>query len=261
VIYQDCYINVYETPYYGRLDEASNEKMKSDVAIIRTYIRAEKKAAMSAPNRRPPPIARKVLTSIWEKPRIDFHRAEKKKFRKLDLRNKLLLIPWSIEAFEYAKTYYSVRGLILEHVTPIDWMWRKLKELDVDPDNSDVLKDDEMWELNATTYLFNHYMVAVLTGEQSTAIDAVRDLKRTGYEPNPFIRYRYAEKQIDIARAKGRVKPSFSVAKFVLPARRSTLPSRHTPKQPRLVPPAQQSSQKNWSWATSPPDPVCGGLK
>ncbi len=209
--------NVYETPITGRLDETTNEQMKSDVAVIRTYIRAEKLAAAAAPERKPPSIARTVLTSIWETPRIDFHRAEKTAFRKIKFRSKLLLIPWSAEAFEHAKSTNSVTGLVLEHVTPIDAMWQELKELDLDPDEADGLADDELWGMSATGYLFNHYMVAVLTKEQATAIDFIPTVRNTAFGTNPFLRYLYAQGKMDKARTPDNPLPAFSVDRFVLP--------------------------------------------
>lgn len=214
---QIAYYDVSDTPIIGRLDETTLAEMRSDVAIIRNYIRAEKATTTSAPGRTLPPIAREVLTSVWESPRTGFHRDARTCFRRINFRNKLLLIPWSAEAFEHAKSTNSFTGLVLEHVTPIDAMWQKLKELDADSEESDRVLADDMWETSAASYLVNHYMLAVLTKEQATAIDAIPTLRSTGFEPNPFLRYHHAESEMEKNRTRGHSSPDFSVKRFVIP--------------------------------------------
>jgi hypothetical protein len=218
--------NVYATPRIGRLDRTSEAEAWHDVALIRTYIRAEKEVA-AASGRTPPSIARAVLTSIWETPRIGFHREVQKSFpAEAGFRNKLLWTPWSIEAADRWNETHSVKGLILEHVTPIDWMWRQLTKLhdEFEDPTSDFHPDPEwggashIWEHHAAEYLINHWMVAVLTEEQSTAIDSYPGFKKTGFEPNPFERYWEAEKAMnrDRANAKAEQPPPFSTAKFII---------------------------------------------
>lgn len=218
--------NVYENPRIARLDPTSEEDAWKDAALIRTYIRAEKEVA-AVSGRTPPSIARAVLTAIWETPRIGFHREARKSFSAdSEFRNKLLWAPWSIEAADRWNESHSVEGLVLEHVTPIDWMWRQLTKLDdefEDP-TSDFHPDPEwggdphIWEHHAAAYLNQYWMVAILTAGQASAIDKCKGLKAKGFEPNPFMRYLLAEEAMDQARAAGKATPppSFSTAKFII---------------------------------------------
>lgn len=224
---QPAYQNVYETPRIGRLDPTSEEKAWKDAALIRTYIRAEKEVA-AASDRTPPSIARAVLTSIWETPRIRFHREARKSFTaEAEFRNKLLWAPWSIEAAQRWNQTHSVEGLVFEHVTPIDWMWRYLTKLDdaFDDPTSAFHPDPEwegashvaahVWEHHAAAYLDKHWAIATLTAEQAAAIDSY-GLKSKGFEPNPFERYLIAEKRMDRDRAMGEAVPDFSTARFII---------------------------------------------
>jgi hypothetical protein len=219
----DYFIDVAAQPIFGRIGtDASSEKMKSDAALIRTYIRAEKEVAASALGPKSPSIARAVLTCIWEAPRIGFHADAllEAGFPKGPFSNKLLLIPWSIEAFNHWKANLSVSGLTLEHVTPIDWMWQELKKLDTDPDDGSLVEQDQ-WELAAANYLFHHYMLAVVTDEQAGAIDR-SGYKKTGVPLNPFLRYALAETWMNENRGIPDIKPvpTFSTKRFVLPGPR-----------------------------------------
>lgn len=218
------YRNVYKTPIIGRLDCTSSAESLSDAALIHTYIRAEK-AVAAVSGRTPPSIARAVLTSVWETPRIGFHREAQKSFSaEAEFRNKLLWAPWSIEAAEHWNKTRKVKGLVLEHVTPIDWMWRKLKELDdkfEDP-TSDLHPDSkwggtsQTWEDHAAAYLIRHWTVAIVTEEQAGAIDAYGG-RTVGFEPNPFERYLRAEEKMDRVRKSGIANPPpFSTAKFII---------------------------------------------
>lgn len=235
---QDRYINVYKMPIYGRLDPEDEATDYRDAALIRTYIRAEKEVAASG--RTPPSIARAVLTSIWETPRIRFHREARKSFTKeADFRNKLLWAPWSIEAANRWNETKSVTDLVLEHVTPIDWMWRTLTKLDDDFDDptSGFHPDPEWghpdptpglghpsrheWENHAASYLNNFWAVATLTKEQASAIDKYKGFRKTGFERNPFRRYFEAEQLMDQDRVDDETVPSFSTAEFVLPGHAS----------------------------------------
>jgi hypothetical protein len=221
---RDTFFDVCETPLIGRLDETVHADMMSDAALIRRYIRIEKEAAdASAPGRKLPSIARTVLTSVWESPRIGFHRSalDSTDFNLKDFGRKLLLIPWSVEAFERWNSTHSAAGLVLEHVTPIDWMWQKLKELDIDPDEPCGLTKEEDWQLHAASFLVRHYMLAVLTREQASKIDA-EGLKKTGVEHNPFLRYRQAEYKMDAKRAQGSEIPAFSTKRFIVPGPQPT---------------------------------------
>lgn len=221
---QSVYHNVYETPIIGRLDRTSEDRAFSDATLIRKYIRVEKNVKASAPDCPIPSISREVLLKIWESPRIKFHHEARKSFTK-EFRNKLLWIPWSIEAAERWNQTHSINGLVLEHVTPIDAMWRKLTKLDdefEDP-NSDLYSDPEredqphhIWEDHAVNYLIKFWSVAVLTVEQSRAIDSYKGLRAKGFEPNPFERYLRAEELMDKDRAEGKARPSFSTAKFII---------------------------------------------
>lgn len=215
------YVNVYEFPMCGRLDCTSEEESLADAALIRTYIRAEKQFAASG--RTPPSIAREVLTSVWEAPRSRFHREAQKRFT-AKFRNKLLWVPWSVEAADLWNQTHSVDGLILEHVTPIVALWRKLRELDdefEDP-SSNFHADPEWggsqhtWEGHAVSYLNNFWTVATLTREQASAIDSYAGLRTQGFEPNPFERYFQAEKLMNQDRQRGKVLPSFSTSRFIL---------------------------------------------
>lgn len=218
------YQNVYDTPIIGRLDRTSEAEAFRDAALIRNYIRTEKQVRASAPDRPIPSIAREVLLKIWEAPRIGYHREARKSFTK-EFRNKLLWTPWSIEAAERWNQTHSVNGLVLEHVTPIDAMWRKLTRLDdeFENPNSDFYHDPKeggqahhVWEQHAANYLIEFWTVAILTEEQSSAIDSYKGLKTKGYEPNPFERYLRAEKLMNKDRENGKARPSFSTSTFII---------------------------------------------
>lgn len=229
----DC-IDVYQHPTYGRLDPSTPEDGIRDATLIRGYIRLQKQGQASAPARPVPAIAREVLLKIWEAPRTAFNEEALRSFSKRpDLRNKLLWIPWSIEAALHWQTSKSAEGLVLEHVTPIEWMWQRLRDLDeefLDP-NSDIHPDpgwghpSPIWEDWAAGHLQDWWTVAVVTRDQATAIDSYasrtkpyqQDPAERYHVPNPFGRYRMAQAAMDAARKVGKSEPSFSTARFVLP--------------------------------------------
>lgn len=219
------YHDVYKNPRLGRLDPTSIEDGLRDAALIRKYIRLQKQTKASAPGRPAPAIAREVLLKVWEAPRTAFHDEALKSFAvKPAFRKKLLWIPWSIEAAERWDETRTVAGLVLEHVTPIDWMWRHLTDWDDDFEDptSDVHpspgwgQPSPVWEDWAAGYLNDVWTVAVVTQKQATAID-LHGSRTTGCNSNPFTRYRMAEQAMNEARAKGEPVPPFSTAKFVLP--------------------------------------------
>ena len=179
--------------YSGRLDELSDADNKRDVNAIREYIIAEENACSAVANI--PSIVRQVLINIWEKPRTRFHQNEVRESKKIGavpikFNSKLLLIPWSGEAFKSFKATRDVSGLELEHVMPLSAMWEKLKELHKECSNG------KEWVTNAAGHLINNYMLAVVTKEQHQAINSV-GLKSTGTEGDPFGRYRMAKKRMD----------------------------------------------------------------
>lgn len=167
-----------------------------------------------------------MLTSIWEAPRIGFHREAQKSFpASAVFRNKLLWTPWSEEAKDRWNKTRKVEGLVLEHVTPIDWMWRKLVKLhdDFEDPTSAFHPDPEwgggvshVWEDHAAAYLIEYWMVAVLTEEQSAAVDLYAT-RTQGFEPNPFLRYKMAEQKMNRVRASIKAKPPTSKAKSPTP--------------------------------------------
>ena len=187
------YLNVFKHPWTGRLDRLSNGDGERDAALIREYIRIEKQTKASAPRRPTPAIAREVLLKVWEAPRIGFHSQELgRSAARLDLRSKLLLIPWSEEAAKRFNKTRSAKGLVLEHVTPIDWMWRSLTKLDDDFQNPNSYvhptpgwgQEPPKWSDWAAGYLHDHWMVTALTQEQATAIDSYGS-ERRGSSPTP----------------------------------------------------------------------------
>mgnify|MGYP003111545180 CR=1 FL=1 len=211
--------NVFENPRIARLDPTDHTEACRDTALIRTYIRAAKEVA-AASRRTPPSIGRTVLTSIWETPRIRFHLEAKKSFsKKAMFRTKLLWVPWSIEAQNRWNDTHDTKDLRVEHVTPIDWMWRNLIKLhDEFEDPTSAYHPNFEWENEAALYLNKVWMVTVLTKEQAAAIDAIKGLRSKGFDPNPFERYRLAENEMNRVRDSGTANPPppFSVANFII---------------------------------------------
>jgi hypothetical protein len=118
--------------------------------LIRQYLRLDKGARRLLGGQRSPSIARAVLTALWESPRVGFHRNEHRGLKGIDLRGKLLLIPWSIEAFDPLGAQGGVKDLVLEHVTPIEALWSELGRLD------DIAADENDWLNYAEGYLAEH---------------------------------------------------------------------------------------------------------
>lgn len=230
------FIDVYQNPRLGRLDPSTPEDGIRDATLIRKYIHVQKQVQASVPGQPVPAIGREVLLKIWEAPRIAFNEDALSRFSKRpDLRKKLLWIPWSIEAFRQWQANKSAVGLVLEHVTPIEWMWQRLGDLDkefLDP-TSDIHPDREWdpdrpsptWEDWAAGHLQDWWTVAVVTRAQEKAIDSYAS-RTTPYQrnpaeryhvPNPFERYLIAQAAMDVARKGGKTEPPFSTARFVLP--------------------------------------------
>lgn len=203
-------LNVTTHPHAGVLDPISQEETDRDLRTILAYIHAEKHALATNPGRSRPSIARSVLTTIWQQPRTKFHREQICGRKGFDFGSKLLLVPWSIEALDRLKSQNSVKGLVLEHVTPIDAIWKRLVELEGESEN------EEDWAGEAQRYLAVNFTVAVVTKEQADAIDAV-GLRKEGFEGRPFYRYYRAAKLIRERSAAGGPHIALDVARFTHP--------------------------------------------
>lgn len=204
------YIDVLNYPRAGRLD--GGPSTERDLNVIRSYLRTEKEAARNLGfDRKPPSIARAVLEKIWQEPRVGFHSKELRDAKKSLWRTKLLLVPWSEEAFDLYVGQKSVAGLRLEHVTPIDAIWRELSAID------DSSADEAEWLQEAGAYLWVHYVVAVLTKEQAAAIDGA-GFKKVGYPKRPFLRYAAAITAMQEHAAKnGTLAVPLDLSRFVHP--------------------------------------------
>jgi hypothetical protein len=114
----------------------------------------------------------------------------------------------------------------------------ELKDPDVDPDDPYALRPDDERGTAAVGYLVNHYMLAVLTKGQATAIDALPGLRQTGAGSNPFLRYRHAENVMDEARTQGfRCRTSVRRDSSSRPGQNghSSIDTQNTPKGSLLV--------------------------
>lgn len=199
----DHVINVLTFPHAGQLDPAGREATHHDLQVIREYISAENHARVILGERKAPSIERAVLTTVWEKPRTAFHSKQKKLIGDFEFGSKLLLIPWSMEAYSSLHEKNSVKGLLLEHVTPLSFMWKELVKID----SESPTEDD--WFVEAEGYLNNHYRLAVLTTAQAAAIDRAGH-RQKGTPGNPFFRY---QKAIE----SPRFNVSLDLDKFVQP--------------------------------------------
>lgn len=137
--------------------------------LIRGYVRAEI-AARAEMEGAPPSISRTVFTDVWEPPRLHFHRQETQGLVGIDLRNKVLLVPWSVEAADQMKRNVNVTGLILEHVTPVHALWKKLKDIhheaEAIAEDSECESDgDAYWDEKAIDYLRVNFVLSVLISE------------------------------------------------------------------------------------------------
>lgn len=203
-------VNVVADRNAGLLDEIPQDETDQDLAAILGYIRAEQRALARNPGRGRPSIARSVLTTIWQKPRTEFHREEVAGRIGSSFGSKLLLIPWSIEAFAKFNSQNDSTNLVLEHVTPIDALWNQLVELEKESE------DDKTWAREAQAYLRTNYALAVVTRAQASAIDKV-GLRKTGFKGRPFLRYQEAACLICKGATEGGPHVSLDVAKFVYP--------------------------------------------
>lgn len=202
------FVDVLREAKAGRLDESTPEDATRDLAIIWSYIQAEKHASDQRPGTTVPAIARAVLTSVWEAPRVTFHREELQGLTGVNFRSKLLLIPWSMEAFESLRGTDEVAGLILEHVMPVDALWARLVAL------VEETESEEEWALEAYAYLSKNYTLAVVTRAQASAID-LHASRATGVEGRPFLRYERAGQVLRELAARGETTVSLDVTRFV----------------------------------------------
>lgn len=228
------FFNVLERPLIAGLEELNADDTAKDLLLIRSFLRADSTASedLRARGRRCPEIAREVLDAIWGAPRSRFHR---KHIRgRMDdpkaFGSKLTMIPWSMEAFDHAKSGGNMRELTLEHVTPVKVLWSDLKEIDaLSTSDADWMEsEDDLWVGWSTAYLHNNYLVAVLTQQQARAVDSAgyRDtsIGDTSFLPgrqNPFLRYDLARKDMDAGRVRDRhgnlINVPLDVSKFVIP--------------------------------------------
>lgn len=206
VTYDAAIFNVAHMPRAGQLDPATPEETRSALMLIRQFLRLDKSVRQQLNGQSSPPIARAVLTTLWESPRVGFHRSERRGLKGVDLRGKLLLIPWSIEAFDLLKAQGGVKNLVLEHVTPVESLWSQLGRID------EEAEDEAGWLTNAEGYLVEHYTLAVLTRTQAAAIDSLPNFKTRGWPRRPFMRYVAAQELLPQS-------VSFDVGNFVHPGR------------------------------------------
>lgn len=220
----------------GRLDPLDDTINKKDVDNLRRIIHMCK--ALAGQNtegvyeRGGLDVSRTALTTYWETPRTEFHKdmmAEFSKGKKPDMGSKLLLIPWSPAAFASFKgNNNSVKGLLLEHVTPVKAMWDQLVKLD------EEAEDDKDWHLKSVDYLTNAYRLVVLTADEAKAIDKYGTRDRNDYPSNsttltPFWRYQDAKDKANDAKDKGVNDPligtlrALDLSSFVQPGRQGSL--------------------------------------
>lgn len=201
-------MNVLTYPYAGCLDVISPEETKRDLRAILGYIRADKRAVELRAKHSNPSIARAVLTAIWQEPRTGFHRQETDGRKGIFyFGSKLLLVPWSLEAFERMKAQNNTEGLILEHVMPIDAIWKDLTALEATTDTG-------TWALEAEAYLRTNFTLAVVTTEQARAVDAA-GFRKVGIAGRPFARYFQAAQKVHKNATSKDTPPN--VEKFVHP--------------------------------------------
>lgn len=202
----------------GRLDPLDPDGNSRDLKIIKSYIETEVQAKRMRTGKYFPAIARGVLVAIWEKPRLEFHLEEIAGHARHNLGSKRLLIPWSHEAITRYNQDHSGLGLRLEHVTPIDALWRCLV---VEYRKSSSEKD---WIDFAENYLPVHYRLAVVTKEQAAQIDQV-GLKTKGFPKYPFERYRIAQEKIAERRRAGKTDVTFDCKNFSYAGYEESIPS------------------------------------
>lgn len=204
------FFDVTQTWGAGRLDPLGPDEDAADLSAILSWIRATRIAVELDPARKPPNIARAVLTTYWQEPRSKFHEDNLNGHRKDELGNKLTLVPWSVEAFDQYRQSGSRAGLITEHVTPIQAMWEKLGSL------LDSAEDDEQWMGEARIYLQVNFVIAIITQQQAGAIDTL--MKTGATEGAPFERYRRAAEHIRQLRDAGTTDVMLDITQFVHPA-------------------------------------------
>lgn len=122
------FVNVLDYADAGKVDPHSPEDGSFDnldLDNIRRFVQLDIRLRTQGKEtvgygRTIPSIARQVLVSFWEEPRTGFHYKEIEGLRKpVDFGSKRLDVPWSEEAYLRFKRSGDVKGLLLEHVTPI----------------------------------------------------------------------------------------------------------------------------------------------
>lgn len=188
------YVDLNKSLPYGLLDDL-NDPIRDyiDLGMIRQYVRLDIKADGLMDDfyrRSKPQMARTVLTSFWQEPRIGFHTAELDKLPdKIEMGSKLLLIPWSEKAYRTFKDTGRCKGLRLEHVVPIQQLWMKL--IDIEKDETTETFED--WKREAGTYLKYNYRLAVVTEDEAKGIDRYAERDKNPFAPKcPFQRYQQA---------------------------------------------------------------------
>lgn len=208
------FIDVTKEFRAGHLDEIPHEETQRDLAVIRCYLEAEQRVAgivrPDGEKRGSIAVARAVLKSVWEVPRMEFAARERAKGRNLQLGNKALLIPWSVEALDLYQTSGTTADLVQEHVLPVDEIWRELRRMYIE-------MDPEGWFGSAQAFLNYNYTLAVVTKEQAAMIDAA-GFRKTGFHKAAFARY----VAVMEAAAAGQIRPGIvnvplDVERFVYP--------------------------------------------
>jgi len=210
--------NVLHQPRAGQLDPRNNPAhTEADLIAIRGYVSAYRNGRSAVTSATGPAIARPVLEKYWQYPRCGFNAGAKQELDSgFTLGGKLLLIPWSEEAFVRANAQRSTTGLILEHVTPITCLWDELIRID------EASEDDAEWQGEAGKYLQETFLLAVITADQDAILNAT-GWKQAGVPRplNPFLRYEWASQQIQTASTptglKAPAPAALDVARFVHP--------------------------------------------
>lgn len=195
------FVNVLDYADAGKVDPHSPEDGSFDnldLRHIRRFVQLDIRLRTQVKKtvgygRTIPSIARQVLVSFWEEPRTGFHYKEIEGLKEpVDFGSKRLDVPWSEKAYLRFKKSDDVKGLLLEHVTPIKELWKYLIGLE---ENDELIESDEDWEREAGTYLQNNYRIAVVTKEQATGIDKYGGRDTNPFRNHPFCRYEKARRK------------------------------------------------------------------
>ncbi|KFI89600.1 hypothetical protein BISA_2327 [Bifidobacterium saguini DSM 23967] len=220
------YVDVLEYMDAGKLDGlAQSAANDADLDNIRRFVRLDaairRQTTGGTYDRTRPSIERQVLVSFWEKPRTGFHYEQTAGLlQPIDFGSKLLDIPWSSQAFNTFKRNNNVKGLHLEHVTPIKQLWQCLLEIE----KADTTKNGTDWRREAGAYLRNNYRVAVVTEDEAKGIDRYFSRDRNPFRDaqTPFKRYEAAINKARKKKAGDRIwaaTKALDTSKFVHPGR------------------------------------------